>query len=64
MFHSIDQAIEVLKQGTASDTRDCRARKRTSEAGHSEPAAKSPRLADDGREHVSAHLFLNATLSS
>ena len=58
VFHNIDQAIEVLKQGTASDTtRDSRARKRTSEAEHSEPAAKSPRLADDGREQVSAHTY-------
>ena len=58
MFHNIDQAIEVLKQGTASDTtRDSRARKRTSEAEHSEPATKSPRLADDGREQVSAHTY-------
>ena len=58
VFHNIDQAIEVLKQGTASDTtRDSRARKRTSEAEHSEPATKSPRLADDGREQVSAHTY-------
>ena len=32
VFHNIDQAIEVLKQGTASDTtRDSRARKRTTQ---------------------------------